>query len=129
MMEARSVLKHLGAAALMGLAAISAARAQDAASLVPQDLRSRGTLTVSFRQQVTPDHLLGRVTAAFWVLIAVPAPIGTATFAALASRIGVPPVLVILGCGALVLVLIGLSSPLRRRHLTPAGGAPPPTPS
>ena len=54
MMEARSVLKHLGAAALMGLAAISAARAQDAASLVPQDLRSRGTLTVGSQQTFPP---------------------------------------------------------------------------
>jgi polar amino acid transport system substrate-binding protein len=54
MMEARSVLRHLGAAALMGLAAISAARAQDAASLVPQDLRSRGTLTVGSQQTFPP---------------------------------------------------------------------------
>lgn len=38
----------------------------------------RGIITMTLRQEVTPDHLLGRVTATFWMCFNVPGPIGAA---------------------------------------------------
>jgi MFS family permease len=118
----------LGALLLQGLALVAMAFWPKMwpltlmATLITFGTTIRGTLTVSFRQMVTPDHMLGRVTAAFWVVIAVPAPIGTAAFAALASKVGVPLVFGLLGGGAVVLFLLGLQSPLARPRVPP----PPP---
>ncbi|HEY3994170.1 MAG TPA: MFS transporter, partial [Ktedonobacteraceae bacterium] len=47
-----------------------------------------GICSISLRQQVTPDYLLGRVTSAFWTLTSAPAPIGAALFTALTGHIG-----------------------------------------
>jgi len=51
-------------------------------------------LYVALRQQVTPDHLPGRVTAAFWTMNSAPGPAGAAVLTALAARIGASAVLV-----------------------------------
>jgi hypothetical protein len=64
------------------------------------------------RQEVTPDHLLGRVTSAFWAIITAPAPIGAAAATAIAARTGVGPVFVGMGLLTLVLSTIGVFSPL-----------------
>ncbi|MCC6312548.1 MAG: MFS transporter, partial [Thermomicrobiales bacterium] len=37
---------------------------------------TRGVLTMTLRQELTPDYLLGRVTAAFWTVFSVPGPLG-----------------------------------------------------
>lgn len=73
----------------------------------------RKIITMSLRQQITPDHLLGRVTAAFWTLCFASAPVGAALATWTAERVGVRPVLVVTGgLLALTTALVGLT-PLR----------------
>ncbi|MFE2167694.1 MFS transporter [Streptomyces sp. NPDC059447] len=72
-----------------------------------------GVCTMTLRQEVTPDHLLGRVTSAFWTVHNASGPIGAAVLTALAARHGVPAIS--LGGGALCLLILGgaLLTPLR----------------
>jgi MFS family permease len=49
----------------------------------------RGILIMTMRQEVTPDHLLGRVTAAFWMTFNIPGPLGAAAITALGEFAGV----------------------------------------
>jgi len=76
----------------------------------------KGVNSIAVRQQVTPDHLLGRVTAAFWTINSAPGPIGAALFTALAARIGAPAVLVLIGAAFTTIALLGLRTPARTRH-------------
>ena len=46
----------------------------------------RGVVTQTLRQEVTPEALLGRVTAAFWTIAAVLAPAGAALVTRAADR-------------------------------------------
>jgi MFS family permease len=71
--------------------------------------------SMSLRQEITPDHLLGRVTSAFWILIRVPRPIGAAAATGLGAQIGVPAVLVLMGVLGLAVALFGLLTPARIR--------------
>jgi hypothetical protein len=73
----------------------------------------RAILQISLRQELTPDHLLGRVTSAFWTLGAVPMSLGAAGAAALAQQIGAPSVLFGMGIGALALALLAIATPVR----------------
>jgi MFS family permease len=75
----------------------------------------RNVSTMSLRQEITPDHLLGRVTSAFWTLITAPAPIGAAVATAIAERVGVGRVFLGMGVLILMLSLLGAFSPVRRR--------------
>ncbi|MFB6615458.1 MFS transporter [Streptomyces sp. NPDC056367] len=72
-----------------------------------------GVCTMTLRQEVTPDHLLGRVTSAFWTVHNASGPVGVAVLTALAARHGVPAIS--LGGGALCLLILGgaLLTPLR----------------
>lgn len=76
----------------------------------------RGIATMSVRQELVPDHLLGRVTAAFWMCFNVPGPLGAVALTALAATIGAPATLALVG--ALTLALAGLSwlTPARDRR-------------
>jgi MFS family permease len=74
-----------------------------------------GVTSMSLRQQITPNHLLGRVTAAFFTLNSALAPIGAALMTALAARIGATGGLALMGIGGLALALIGIFSPVRAR--------------
>jgi MFS family permease len=71
--------------------------------------------SMSLRQEITPDHLLGRVTSAFWILIRVPRPIGAAVTTALGAQLGTPPVLVLMGVLGVAIALFGLLTPARIR--------------
>ncbi|HET9111290.1 MAG TPA: MFS transporter [Ktedonobacterales bacterium] len=73
----------------------------------------RAILQMSLRQELTPDHLLGRVTSAFWTIGAVPMSLGAALGAALAQHVGAPAVLFGMGIGAFLLALIGAATPAR----------------
>ncbi|WP_405792910.1 MFS transporter [Streptomyces sp. NBC_00029] len=76
-----------------------------------------GICTMTLRQEVTPDHLLGRVTSAFWTVHNASGPVGAAVLTLLAARHGVPAVS--LAGGALCLLILGggLLTPLRgNRH-------------
>ena len=59
------------------------------------------------------DHLLGRVTSAFWTIHGAPGPIGAALLGWAAGRYGVGPVLVTAGTGCLLLAAIALFTPIR----------------
>ena len=74
----------------------------------------RNVSSISMRQEITPDHLLGRVTAAFWTLITAPAPIGATIATVLAERHGVGPVFVGMGALTVLLATLGAFTPLRR---------------
>ncbi len=50
-----------------------------------------GICSMSLRQQVTPDHLLGRVTAAFWTIHFSLGPLGAALLTWTAGHYGVMP--------------------------------------
>lgn len=71
--------------------------------------------SMSLRQEITPDHLLGRVTSAFWILIRVPRPIGAVATTGIAALIGVQMVLVLMGVLGLAIALLGLLTPARAR--------------
>lgn len=66
---------------------------------------------ISLRQQVTPDHLLGRVTSTFLTLIAIPTSLGAIFTTLLAAKIGVPQTLIVVGIIAMLLAIIGCCTP------------------
>jgi MFS family permease len=76
----------------------------------------KGVNSIALRQQVTPDHLLGRVTAAFWTINSAPGPIGAALLTALAARSSAPVVLLLIGAGFTIIALLGLRTPARTRR-------------
>lgn len=78
--------------------------------------------SMSLRQEITPDHLLGRVTSAFWIIIRAPRPIGAAVTTALAGQFGAATVLVVIGGLGLLIMIGGLFTPARTRW---PSGAPP----
>ncbi len=78
--------------------------------------RIRGINSVTLRQEITPDYLLGRVTAAFWTLLQVPGPFGAAIMTALAASYGAQPILLAMGLGGLALTVAALFTPIRLAH-------------
>jgi len=82
----------------------------------------RGVVTMSLRQELTPDHLLGRVTAAFWTVFSVPGPLGAAAITAIGARAGAPRTLVVMGLLILALGALAARSPVRVRQ--PGQGRP-----
>ncbi|WP_219510604.1 MFS transporter [Nonomuraea ceibae] len=73
-----------------------------------------GICSQSFRQEVTPSHLLGRVTAAFWTVHYVLGPAGAALLTLGAAEYGVATVTVVAGAGCVLVSLSGLLTPMRR---------------
>ncbi|MFJ8565747.1 MFS transporter [Streptomyces sp. NPDC093514] len=72
-----------------------------------------GICTMTLRQEVTPDHLLGRVTSAFWTVHNASGPVGVAVLTLLAARHGVPAVSLAGGALCLLVLVGGLLTPLR----------------
>ncbi|WP_461032172.1 MFS transporter [Streptomyces mayteni] len=72
-----------------------------------------GTCSMSLRQEVTPEHLLGRVTSAFWTLHYSAAPIGAAVLTWTAQHRGTTPVALAAGVGFLLIATIALFTPVR----------------
>lgn len=75
-----------------------------------------GICSISLRQQITPDYLLGRVTSAFWTITSAPAPIGAAIFTALTGHIGAAAVLCLVGGGGALISCLGFFTPIRRER-------------
>ena len=73
--------------------------------------------SISLRQQITPDYLLGRVTSAFWTLTSAPAPIGAAIFTALAGQMGAAVVLCTVGVGGLLISALSFFTPIRDQRV------------
>lgn len=76
----------------------------------------RAILQITLRQELTPDHLLGRVTSAFWTLGAVPTSLGAALAAGVAQRVGAPVTLLGMGIGVVALALLATLTPARATH-------------
>jgi MFS family permease len=75
-----------------------------------------GVSSLSLRQQITPDHLLGRVTSAFWTIHTAPGPLGAALFTAISAHIGARDTLVFMGVLGLLITVTGLFTPARQRY-------------
>ncbi|MFI5830000.1 MFS transporter [Streptomyces sp. NPDC051578] len=105
------------AATALGFAGIGVARSVPViavlASLFMFGLTVGGVCSMTLRQEVTPQHLLGRVTSAFWTVHNASGPVGAAVLTALAARHGVPAVSLAGGAFCLLLVCAGLLTPLR----------------
>ncbi|MGY0231747.1 MFS transporter [Longispora urticae] len=87
-----------------------------AAALYSFGLTIAGTVSMSLRQQITPDHLLGRVTSAFWTLHYALGPIGAVVLTAVAAGHGVRIAAVVGGGLVLLFALSALFTPARLRH-------------
>jgi Na+/melibiose symporter-like transporter len=72
-----------------------------------------GIMSMSFRQETTPDHLLGRVTAAFWTLSTISGPLGAAVMTSLAEHTSVPFTILLMGAGGIACAAIGIFTPIR----------------
>jgi MFS family permease len=75
-----------------------------------------GICSLSLRQQVTPDHLLGRVTSAFWTIHSSLGPVGAALLAWAAGRYGVPVVGLLAGTACLLIAGAALLTPVRQAN-------------
>ncbi|MDN0200601.1 MFS transporter [Streptomyces sp. S.PNR 29] len=73
-----------------------------------------GTCSMSLRQEVTPEPLLGRVTSAFWTLHYAAAPIGAAVLTWAAEHRGTAPVALVAGACCVLIALTALFTPIRR---------------
>ena len=75
---------------------------------------------VSLRQAITPDRLLGRMTATMRFFTVASAPIGSLVGGALATAIGLRGTLLTVGLLGLLLALMAvLNSPVRQHHRLP----------
>jgi MFS family permease len=72
-----------------------------------------GTCSMSLRQEVTPEHLLGRVTSAFWTLHNSAAPVGAALLTWAAQRLGTAPVTLAAGVCCLLIAAAAQATPVR----------------
>jgi MFS family permease len=84
-----------------------------------------GICSLSLRQEVTPDHLLGRVTSAFWTIHSALGPLGATVLTASAARFGVPAVCVVAGIACLLVAATGTLTPIRRARPELLGTEPP----
>lgn len=75
-----------------------------------------GVCSMSLRQEVTPDHLLGRVTSAFWTIHSSLAPLGAALLTALVDRLGTRGPLTGVSLVFLAVAVIAAFTPIRQRH-------------
>jgi predicted MFS family arabinose efflux permease len=76
---------------------------------------------LALRQAITPDRLLGRMTATMRFLTVAAAPLGSFAGGALASAIGLRPTLLSVGVLGLGLAAAAIAfSPVRRHHRLPA---------
>jgi MFS family permease len=82
-----------------------------------------GIASMSLRQQVTPDRLLGRVTAAFWTIHFSLGPLGAALLTWTAGHYGVMTACLASGGTCLVIGTVGLITPIRRPVTRPGVAA------
>ncbi|WP_063756235.1 MFS transporter [Streptomyces sp. NRRL S-920] len=88
-----------------------------------------GVCSMSLRQQVTPDHLLGRVTSAFWTIHGSLAPLGAALLTALVGRLGTRGPLTAVAVVFLAVVVAAAFTPIRQRRPEQTAVPLPPTQS
>ncbi|WP_306336670.1 MFS transporter [Streptomyces sp. KL118A] len=83
-----------------------------------------GICSMSLRQEVTPGHLLGRVTAAFWTTHYSLGPLGAAAVTAAAAGFGVARVCLAVGAGVVCVALSGTLTGIVRAEVSRASRAP-----
>lgn len=66
-----------------------------------------GINSMSLRQEVTPSHLLGRVTSSFWTIHNSLGPVGAAAVTTAVAAWGVPAVCLAVGLSVVVITLSG----------------------
>jgi hypothetical protein len=74
-----------------------------------------GLVSLSLRQTITPDQLLGRVTSAFWTVHTALAPLGAAALTVLVATVGVGRPLLVVGGVFLAAAVVGMLTPIRQR--------------
>ncbi|MFF4750237.1 MFS transporter [Streptomyces sp. NPDC002514] len=72
-----------------------------------------GTCSMSLRQEVTPEPLLGRVTSAFWTLQYSAAPVGAAVLTWAAERHGTALVAAVAGGCCALIAAVAPATPIR----------------
>ncbi|GGN32576.1 MFS transporter [Streptomyces fuscichromogenes] len=76
-----------------------------------------GTCSMSLRQEITPEPLLGRVTSAYWTLQYAAAPVGAALLTWAAEQYGTARVAAVAGACCTLVAVAGLCTPVRgARH-------------
>lgn len=75
-----------------------------------------GICSMSLRQEVTPSHLLGRVTSAFWTIHSVLGPVGAAAVTAAAAGYGVRAVCWVMGPAMLLIAMSGRFTGVWKAH-------------
>ncbi|MEU2425668.1 MFS transporter [Streptomyces sp. NPDC007851] len=83
-----------------------------------------GTCSMSLRQEITPEPLLGRVTSAHWTLQYSVAPVGAAVLTWAAEQYGTARVAAVAGACCALTGLAGLGTPIRGAGRAPAPGQP-----
>jgi MFS family permease len=78
-----------------------------------------GIASMSLRQQITPDYLLGRVTAAFWTIHFSLGPAGAALLTWTAGHYGVEPACLASAALCFFLGAAALLTPVRQRTPEP----------
>ncbi|ANP50303.1 MFS transporter [Streptomyces griseochromogenes] len=73
-----------------------------------------GTCSMSLRQEITPEHLLGRVTSAYWTLTYAAAPVGAAVLTWAAESHGTTSVALVTGASCVLIAAAALVTPVRR---------------
>jgi len=102
----------VGATAVQGVALVSmgvvgpVAFLALGAALWTSGMGARSVVTQTLRQELTPEALLGRVTAAFWTVAAVLAPLGAALITGLAARLGTTAAFRLAGAGVLAVAVV-----------------------
>ncbi|MGW3955689.1 MFS transporter [Streptomyces sp. NPDC004752] len=109
----------IGSVAVCGLAFAGLGRVREVAAVAVLSaaflacVGMAGTCSMSLRQEVTPEPLLGRVTSAFWTVHYAAAPIGAAVLTWSAERYGTAPVAVIAGGCCVLIAAAALATPVR----------------
>lgn len=78
-------------------------------------LMLRNINSMSYRQEVTPPHVLGRVTAAFWTILLALGPIGAVIGTSLATVTSAQSVLMGMGVLGTGVAVLGLGTPVRKQ--------------
>ncbi|MCW6006280.1 MFS transporter [Micromonospora sp. CPCC 205371] len=73
-----------------------------------------GICSMTLRQEVTPEHLLGRVTSAFWTIHFSLGGLGAAAFTWLAQHHGTRLTFAVAGAGVLAVAAATLATPIRK---------------
>jgi MFS family permease len=83
-----------------------------------------GICSMSLRQEITPSPLLGRVTSAFWLIHTTPGILGAAALTAGAGAFGVGWMGLAAAGICILVLLIGLASPIRVYSHDPRASPP-----